>query len=123
MTMDENKFIPSDVQIIKTLPCKSQFIRRDLNSNVGEQAVAANFDYVLIMNSLNKDFNDTCHNCSRTYNSLRKEEPQMIEPLFHLLKKPMLWQRSTEPFWDDEHISKGMLEAHLNPDLDAARNS
>jgi 2-polyprenyl-3-methyl-5-hydroxy-6-metoxy-1,4-benzoquinol methylase len=29
-------------------------------------------------------------------------------------------QRSTEPFWDDEHISKGMLEAHLNPDWDVA---
>lgn len=44
----------------------------------------------------------------------------MIYNLFHLLKKPMLWQRSAEPFWDDEHISKGMLEAHLNPDWDAA---
>jgi SAM-dependent methyltransferase len=37
-----------------------------------------------------------------------------------LLQKPLLWQRSPEPFWDDEHISKGMLEAHLNPDWDAA---
>ena len=36
------------------------------------------------------------------------------------LKKPQLWQRSQIPFWDDEHISKGMLEAHLNPDTDAA---
>ena len=44
----------------------------------------------------------------------------MIDTLFHLLRKPALWQRSTEPFWDDEHISKGMLEAHLNPDWDAA---
>ena len=44
----------------------------------------------------------------------------MTNKLFHLLKKPTLWQRSTEPFWDDEHISKGMLEAHLNPDWDAA---
>jgi 2-polyprenyl-3-methyl-5-hydroxy-6-metoxy-1,4-benzoquinol methylase len=32
----------------------------------------------------------------------------------------VLWQRSDGPFWDDEHISKGMLEAHLNPDWDAA---
>ena len=39
----------------------------------------------------------------------------MIEMLFHLLQKPTLWQRGSEPFWDDEHISKGMLEAHLNP--------
>jgi SAM-dependent methyltransferase len=44
----------------------------------------------------------------------------MINMLFRLLNKPLLWQRSTEPFWDDEHISKGMLEAHLNPDWDAA---
>ena len=44
----------------------------------------------------------------------------MIDTLFYLLKKPVLWRRSTEPFWDDEHISKGMLEAHLNPDWDAA---
>ena len=36
------------------------------------------------------------------------------------MQKPTIWQRSTKPFWDDEHISKGMLEAHLNPDWDAA---
>ena len=44
----------------------------------------------------------------------------MIDKLFDLLQKPLLWQRGTVPFWDDEHISKGMLEAHLNPDWDAA---
>jgi len=44
----------------------------------------------------------------------------MIDDLFRMLKKPELWQCSTEPFWDDEHISKGMLDAHLNPDWDAA---
>ena len=44
----------------------------------------------------------------------------MIDTLFTFTKRPTLWQRSTEPFWDDEHISKGMLEAHLNPDWDAA---
>lgn len=44
----------------------------------------------------------------------------MFDKLSSLLKKPALWQRSTEPFWDDEHISKGMLEAHLNPEWDAA---
>lgn len=44
----------------------------------------------------------------------------MIDKLFELLQTPVLWQRSTEPFWDDEHISKGMLEAHLNPEWDAA---
>ena len=45
---------------------------------------------------------------------------QMFDKLISLLERPVLWQRSTEPFWDDEHISKGMLEAHLNPDWDAA---
>lgn len=44
----------------------------------------------------------------------------MIDKLLLLLQKPALWQRSAEPFWDDEHISKGMLEAHLNPNWDAA---
>ena len=44
----------------------------------------------------------------------------MISKFFALLQKPALWQRSSELFWDDEHISKGMLEAHLNPDWDAA---
>ena len=44
----------------------------------------------------------------------------MIDKLSNLLQKPALWQRSGEPFWDDEHISKGMLAAHLNPDWDAA---
>ena len=44
----------------------------------------------------------------------------MLDKLLFLAQKPALWQRSCEPFWDDEHISKGMLEAHLNPDWDAA---
>ena len=44
----------------------------------------------------------------------------MIYKLLRSLQKPALWQRSNDPFWDDEHISKGMLDAHLNPDWDAA---
>ena len=44
----------------------------------------------------------------------------MYDSLLCLLQKPRLWQRSAAPFWDDDHISKGMLEAHLNPALDAA---
>ena len=44
-----------DSQIVKTLPRKSVFIRRD--PYAGEQVVAANFDYVFIMTSLNQDFN------------------------------------------------------------------
>lgn len=34
--------------------------------------------------------------------------------------RPKLYEASTSKFWDDEHISKGMLEAHLNPEWDAA---
>lgn len=44
----------------------------------------------------------------------------MFDKLRILLKKPVLWQQGKEPFWDDEHISKGMLEAHLNPNWDSA---
>lgn len=39
---------------------------------------------------------------------------------FKSLKKPELYAKSTNKFWDDEHISKGMLKAHLTPTLDAA---
>lgn len=46
-----------DAQIVKTLPRKSQFIRRDPNPFAGDQIVAANADYVFIMSSLNHDFN------------------------------------------------------------------
>lgn len=44
----------------------------------------------------------------------------MYDNLSNILRKPVLWQRSAKPFWDNEHISKGMLEAHLNPEWDAA---
>ena len=46
-----------DSQIIKTLPRITFFSRRDPTPGRGEQAVAANFDYVFIMQSLNQDFN------------------------------------------------------------------
>ena len=44
----------------------------------------------------------------------------MIDMILPMLEKPGLWQRSPAPFWDDAHISRGMLEAHLNSELDAA---
>jgi SAM-dependent methyltransferase len=44
----------------------------------------------------------------------------MITTLIPSLQKPALWQRSPQSLWDDEHISRGMLEAHLDPDIDAA---
>lgn len=46
-----------DSQITRTLPRRSFFSRRDPTPGRGEQAVAANFDYVFIMQSLNFDFN------------------------------------------------------------------
>ena len=51
-------YIPDgDSRIIRTLPRKTFFSRRDPTPGRGEQAVAANFDYVFIMQSLNHDFN------------------------------------------------------------------
>lgn len=43
-----------------------------------------------------------------------------ISKLKKYSKKPKLFSKSTSAFWDDHHISKQMLEAHLNPDLSAA---
>jgi len=46
-----------DSRIVKTLKRKSFFSRRNPTPGKGEQAVAANFDYVFVMQSLNHDFN------------------------------------------------------------------
>jgi len=46
-----------DGLIVKTLPRKSCFIRRDPGANAFDQAIAANIDTVFIMTSLNHDFN------------------------------------------------------------------
>lgn len=46
-----------DSLIIRTLPRKTFFSRRDPTPGRGEQVVASNFDYVFIMQSLNQDFN------------------------------------------------------------------
>ena len=52
-------YIPNgDSRIIKTLPRKTFFSRLDPTPGRGEQAVAANFDYVFVMQSLNHDFNE-----------------------------------------------------------------
>ncbi len=44
----------------------------------------------------------------------------MLKELFKYLKKPKLYAQNTCKFWDDEHISKGLLEAHLDPQLEAS---
>jgi hypothetical protein len=38
-----------------------------------------------------------------------------MDQLFVLSKKPALFAAGEEKFWDDPHISKSMLEAHLDP--------
>ncbi len=51
-------YVPDgDSRIVATLPRRTYFARRDPTPGRGEQAVAANFDYVFIMQSLNRDFN------------------------------------------------------------------
>lgn len=52
-----NYLTSGDSQIIATLPRKTFFSRRDPTPGRGEQAVAANFDYVFILQSMNRDFN------------------------------------------------------------------
>ena len=44
----------------------------------------------------------------------------MFNELKKYTTKPKLYAPSTNKFWDDEHISKGMLASHLNPNWDAA---
>ena len=44
----------------------------------------------------------------------------MLKELMSIMKKPELYEKGTYELWTDEHISKGMLEAHLNPDWNAA---
>lgn len=52
------EFNPSgDSRIIETLPRRSLFSRMEAGPLMREQAVAANFDYVLLVTSLNHDFN------------------------------------------------------------------
>lgn len=46
-----------DGQILHTVPRSSFFARRASGTAVREQAIAANFDYVLILQSMNQNFN------------------------------------------------------------------
>ncbi|MBQ7871194.1 MAG: ribosome small subunit-dependent GTPase A [Oscillospiraceae bacterium] len=52
------EYVPDgDSRITCTLPRKSWFSRRDPDRGRGEQILAANFDYVFLLQSLNRDFN------------------------------------------------------------------
>lgn len=45
----------------------------------------------------------------------------MNKKIIEFLKnQPILYAESDDAFWDDEHISKHMLAAHLDPDCDSA---
>jgi len=49
-----------------------------------------------------------------------KDFSNTFSAVFRYSAKPPLFELGESLFWDDPHISKGMLEAHLNPDHDAA---
>jgi ubiquinone/menaquinone biosynthesis C-methylase UbiE len=44
----------------------------------------------------------------------------MLKILETYLTKPQLYQKTPTKFWNDDHISKGMLETHLDPNIDLA---
>ncbi|WP_440896696.1 class I SAM-dependent methyltransferase [Amphibacillus sp. Q70] len=44
----------------------------------------------------------------------------MFSSLSKHLEQPPLYARTEVPFWDDEHISKQMLKAHLDPNFEGA---
>lgn len=44
----------------------------------------------------------------------------MFDELARLSGKPPLYTPSTNRFWDDEHISRFVLDSHLNPEADEA---
>lgn len=45
---------------------------------------------------------------------------QIVSQLIELQQKPLPFTPGEPLFWDDPHISAQMLDAHLNPDTDAA---
>ena len=44
----------------------------------------------------------------------------MFKKLVSFMQRPSLFEKSTAKFWDDPHISQGMLDAHLSENLNAA---
>jgi len=51
---------------------------------------------------------------------LKKDNHSCLSDIFELPIKPCLYEPGESLFWNDPHISKSMLEAHLNPDNDIA---
>ena len=44
-----------------------------------------------------------------------------ITDILSKLNKPELYEKGSSFMWNDEHISKQLLDIHLNPDLDLGR--
>lgn len=96
-------YIPNgDSQIIATLPRKTYFARRDPDPGRGEQAVAANFDYVFVMQSLNMDFNP-----KRLERYLTLAWQSGATPVI-LLTKADLTPDYTEQLLAAEHVAPGV---------------
>jgi len=49
-----------------------------------------------------------------------QEVSPVYRKLLDSLKRPLLYERTGEKFWTDPYIATQMLEAHLNPNTDAA---
>jgi len=50
----------------------------------------------------------------------KSDNNSYLSAIFELPIKPRLYEPGEPLFWNDPHISKSMLEAHLNPDNDLA---
>ena len=79
-----------DSRILSTLPRKTAFTRREPGPIPREQAVAANFDYVFILQSLNHDFNP-----KRLERYLTLSWQSGATPVILLTKADL-----TEDYWD-----------------------
>ena len=66
--------------------------------------------------------NKTAMYCIRE--ALMEKNEKMFQKMFECLddsvKKPQRFELGEALFWDDPHISKSMLEAHLNPNVEGA---
>ena len=44
----------------------------------------------------------------------------MLNKIIRSLEKPLIYQKTEGEFWNDKHISKQMLKAHLDPEFEGA---
>ncbi len=104
-----------DSQILATLPRRTCFSRREPGPIPRDQAVAANFDYVFIMQSLNQDFNP-----KRLERYLTLAWQSGATPVILLTKADLV-----EDYWDYltqvEHVAPGVnthvVSAHTGQGL------